>query len=216
MKVLRATDVGVGDRRAVRSPLPCPAIKIVLEDRVDGCVGARADLDRPATGRFQALRPVCLSEFDDADTCPEALLGMRFMTHDNVDERLGGGTDFAGLAHDPLRCPVGVTAMCTWHVLAHRRVPFIGGPTHMGGDTLAVIKDLNRAGCKARPQLSADQCVRHRVVVLLDLDVIVETGLALLPLGMLVRLLRQGFEGRTIELLEEFTPTSTLALSRGL
>jgi hypothetical protein len=73
--------------------LPCPTIEIVLEDRVDGCVGARADLDRPAAGRFEALGAMCLGKPDDADAGPEALFGMCLVAHDDVDEGFGRWAD---------------------------------------------------------------------------------------------------------------------------
>src|SRR5258705_12034942 len=46
------------------------------------------------------------------------------------------------------------------------------------------MEQLHRACRDPRPQLLAQQRVRHRVVMLRDLDVIIEAGLALLPLGV--------------------------------
>ena len=61
----------------------------------------------------------------------------------------------------------------------------------MGGNALAAVEDFDRARGDARPNLLAQQLVRHRVVVLLDLDVIVEPDPAFLPFGKDVRLGRQ-------------------------
>jgi hypothetical protein len=45
------------------------------------------------------------------------------------------------------------------------------------------MEDFDRARRDARPNLLAQQSVRHRVVVLVDLDVIVETDPAFFPFG---------------------------------
>ena len=76
MEVTRATDVVVDDRRPVRGDCGPLAIAVGLQDRVDGGVGARADLQRPAAGGLQPLSPVALGEPQDADAGAEALLGV--------------------------------------------------------------------------------------------------------------------------------------------
>ena len=44
----------------------------------------------------------------------------------------------------------------------------------MGGDALAVVKYLDRAGSEPNPHRLAEQAVRRRVVVAVDLDMVVE------------------------------------------
>ena len=75
----------------------------------------------------------------------------------------------------------------------------------MSGHSLAAMNDLDRSLRQARPDLLAQQCVRHRVIVLLDLDVIIETDAALGPCGILKRFLWQSFQGRAVKLLEQLT-----------
>ena len=53
MEVTGATDVGVAYRRPVRGGAGRLAIEVVLQDRVDRGVGARADLQRPTAGGLQ-------------------------------------------------------------------------------------------------------------------------------------------------------------------
>ena len=76
----------------------------------------------------------------------------------------------------------------------------------MRGDALAAVEDLDRARRDARPHLLAQQLVRHRVVVLVDLDVVVEPDPAFLPFGKDVGLGRQRLERRPLELLEQRAP----------
>ena len=73
----------------------------------------------------------------------------------------------------------------------------------MRGDALAAMEHLDRARRDPRPHLLAQQRVRHRVVVLLDLDVVVEPDAAFLPFGVDVGLGRQRLERRPLELLEQ-------------
>ena len=73
----------------------------------------------------------------------------------------------------------------------------------MRGNPLAAVEDFDRARGDARPHLLAQQLVRHRVIVLVDLDVVIEPDPAFLPFGKDVRLGRQRLERRTLDLLEQ-------------
>src|SRR6202163_4682443 len=122
MEVTRPTDVVVDYRRLVRGRCEPLAIAVGLQDRVDRAVGSRADLQRPAAGGLQPLGPVALDEPHDADAGAKALLGVRALAQDDLDQRRGFGTDLAGLPRDPLRRPIGVALVARRHVLAQRRV----------------------------------------------------------------------------------------------
>ena len=58
----------------------------------------------------------------------------------------------------------------------------------MGGNPLALVEDLDGAVGEPGPELVLGQRVRHRVIVLVDLDMIIEAGSALLPFGVLIGL----------------------------
>ena len=73
----------------------------------------------------------------------------------------------------------------------------------MRRNALAAMEDLDRARRNARPNLLTHQLVRHRVVVLVELDVVVEPDPALLPFGKDVGLGRQRLQRWAFELLEE-------------
>ena len=78
------------------------------------------------------------------------------------------------------------------------------------------MEDLDRARRDPRPRLLAQQRVRHRVVVPLDLDVVVEADPAFLPFRVDVGLGRQRLERRTLELIEQLAPARCPdAASRG-
>src|ERR1700687_732878 len=108
MEVTRPTDVIVDDRRLVRGRCVPLAITVGLQDRVDRAVGSRADLQRSAAGGLQPLCPVALDEPHDADAGAEALLGVRSLAQDDLDQRRGLGADLTGLPRNPLQRPIGV------------------------------------------------------------------------------------------------------------
>ena len=74
-------------RRPVRGGCGPFAIEVGLQDRGDGGVGARADLQRAVTGGFEPLAAEALGVPQNADTGAEALLGMRPLAQDDLDER---------------------------------------------------------------------------------------------------------------------------------
>src|SRR5271169_5572507 len=114
-----ATDVVVDNRRLVRGGCGPFGFEVVLQDRVDGGEGARADLQRPTACRLQPLAAKTFDQPDDADRGAEALFGVRALAHDDLNQCSAIGSDLAGLPSDPLWCPVGIATVAAWHVLAH-------------------------------------------------------------------------------------------------
>src|SRR5215471_2946360 len=143
MEVTPAADVGMLDDRPVRGRCGPFGIEVVLEDRIDGGEGARADLQGPAAGGLQPIAAIALGQAEDADGGAKALLGVRALAHDDLDQRSGVASDLAGLAGDPLRCPIGVAAMARRHVVAYRGMPAVRRRLHVSGDTLAMMEDLD-------------------------------------------------------------------------
>src|ERR1700674_5814849 len=131
MEVTGATDVGVRNRRPVRGSCGPFGFEVVLQDRIDGGEGARADLQRPAASRLQPVAAIALDQPDDADRGAEALLGVRALAHDDLDQRRGIAPDLARLPPDPLRRPVGIASVAAWHVLANRGVAPVRRRSHM-------------------------------------------------------------------------------------
>ena len=73
----------------------------------------------------------------------------------------------------------------------------------MCGNPLAAVENFDRARCDASPHLLAQEVMRRRVVVLVDLDVVVEPDPAFFPFGKDVGLGRQRLEHRALQLLKE-------------
>jgi hypothetical protein len=71
---------------------------------------------------------------------------------------------------------------------------------------LALAEQLDRALGDARVELLADQPMRYRVVMPIDVDVVVEPSPAHPPLGVLIGLGRQLLQCRAVQLEEQLTP----------
>jgi hypothetical protein len=180
------------------------AIEVVLEDRGDRAVGEAVDLESPGAGRLEAIGAVAFAQADDAETGAEALFGMRLLLEDGRDQEAGLGADGVSLALQAFVGPAGVAPMGARHVLGYRAVAPVLEGAQVCGDAPAAMEQLDGLGGDPGADRLADQLMRHRVVVLGDLDVIVDADPALLPLGELVALDRQAAECRLVELTEQF------------
>src|ERR1700674_1073332 len=89
--------------------------------------------------------------------------------------------------------------MARRHMLRDRRVLVRDARTHVARNPLALVEDLNRAVREAYVNGLPQQSERHRVVMVIDLDVIVRRDRAALPLGILVALAWQPFQRRPVE-----------------
>src|SRR3569623_3415146 len=81
---------------------------------------------------------------------------------------------------------------------------------------LAAEEDLDGLLGDASLDLLMHEVMRDAVVMLGDLDMIIEVDPAALPLGVLVRLIRQGDQRRVIEFLEQLAPASSPAPERSI
>src|ERR1700694_4051867 len=78
--------------------------------------------ERAAAGGFQSLMPEAVGVPEDADRGAEALLRMRLLAQDDLDQRRCLRPDLICSALDALRRPVGIAPVARWHVLAHGRM----------------------------------------------------------------------------------------------
>ena len=138
-------------------------VEPVLEDRGDGGVGQRADLDRAGADRLGAGGIDAAEQAQHAEAGAKALLRMRPAGQHGEDQRLGVGADVARLALEALGRPFGITPVRARHVLGQGAVPRAAVAARMGGDALAAVEHLDGARGGAGVDLLADQRVRHRV-----------------------------------------------------
>src|SRR6266481_5425949 len=162
------------------------ALAMVLQDGGNGGVGPGAEYQRAGAGGIDPFGAIALDQAQDADAGAEALLGMGPRAQDDIDQHGGVRADRLGLMADALVGPVAIAPVGAGHVLGDSGRPMRAQAAAMAGDAFAAMKDLDCRGGDARLDLLAEQLVRHAVVMLGDLDVVVETDPAALPLGVFV------------------------------
>src|SRR6266446_5803370 len=113
-------------------------------------------------------------------------------------------------------CPVPVAPMRARHVLRNRGRTMRHGAAQMRRHALAAQENLDGPGGDARLDFLTDETMRNAVVVLGDLDMIIEIDAAALPLRILVRLVRQRQQRRTIEFIEQLPPAASPAPQRAI
>ena len=105
----------------------------------------------------------------------------------------------------------GPTACAPVTVVCRPRAP----PSRWQGDALALVEQLDGALGDARLELLAQQVVRHRVVMAVGVDVVVERRRALALLGLDVRAAAgSGGEHRSVELVEQLAAADAEAAHR--
>ena len=126
MEVAGATDVGMNYRRPVRGGGGPLAIQIVLQDGRHRRVGARADVEGATAGGFEPFMAEVGGMPQDTDRGAEALLWMRSLAQNDLDQRRCLRPDLVRPSLDALRRPVGIAPVAGWHMFAHRGVAAVG------------------------------------------------------------------------------------------
>ncbi len=179
------------------------SVDVVLQDRSDRAVGQAVDLEGAAAGGFEAIGPIALAQAKDAETGAEALLGMRLLFEDGLDQASCVRADGLGFGLQALMGPAGVATMGARHVLARGGVPPLLPGAEMAHDPAAAMEQFDGARSDACADRLPSQAMGDGVVVLVDLDVIVDADPTFLPLGVFVGLRRQRREGWLVDLVEQ-------------
>ena len=167
------------DRLALRGAfLRVGLVEPMPQDRGDRAVAGRADVVAAVAGGFEPLRAVALLQSQDAETGAEALFGVGLSFAIAFDQRvMVDGVRILAAASSSWPASIrrsggGALGMA----LCHGRVPTSVGTAGCGrgsqcGSPLCRISTV----CVGDARLDgrADQPRRHRVIVLVDLDVIV-------------------------------------------
>src|SRR3954453_17160977 len=205
--VATAADVAVPDRRAFRwLPLAAGPVEAMLEDRGDGAVAASADVVAAPAGGIEPLDAIPPGQPQNPEAGAEPLLGMRLRPHDCLEQSERCRLDLLGLPHQACGRPLGVTPVCTRHVLWDSGVPVPHGRERMAGNARAAIEDLDGRVGDARLDDFTDEARGDGVEVACNLDVVIGGDTGALPLGITIRFSWQRFERRPLDRLQEFAP----------
>ena len=131
---------------------------------------------------------------------------MAFFLQDAADDFTRLGADVAGPAQEAFRRPAMHRLMSLRHMLLTGAMGPLtiaawvtGHPLTLVADRHAAIRGLDFDGLLY-------QVVWYRVIVLVVLDVVIDMHTGLFDIGILVRLGRQGPQGRFVQLLELAEP----------
>ena len=167
-------------------------------------IGAGTDGDGAGTGGFQADLAIALDQPEEAEAGAIALLRVRPVGEDGLDEGRGLGADGARPGREPGRRPLQVALMSFRHVGGVGGVATPAVTAHMGGAALAVMEDLDGARGEASVDMLVDERIRDGVVVPVQLDVVVDVDPRVdLPLAVDERLGRPRPERGLVEAREE-------------
>src|SRR6516164_10581281 len=107
------------------------------------------------------------------------------------------------MADESLWRPRLMCAVRGWHVLGHGGIAATHPTARVTGDAPMVVEHLHGAARHPQLDLLADEGVRHRVVVMFELNVVIEArDPSALELGVFERGRRQRPDHRTLEQLE--------------
>jgi len=111
--------------------------------------------------------------------------------------------DRPGFPQDPLVRPIAIAPVRARHVIGECGRPVWAQAAHVRRYQLAAVEDLHGLGRDARLHRFSEQVERHRVEVLVDLDVIVEVYPAALPVRILIGCRRQRQQSGPVDLFIE-------------
>ena len=181
-------------------------VEPMFQDGADAAVREGATRQGARRRGFQSCGRVSLGQAHQPQTRAIALLGMRLVLQDRVDESGGLRADRLGPPDEPGRCPLEMLLVGDGpvprigHVVPHAR------GADMTRDAVPLREDLDRRGGHAAIQFPLHQLIRHRIVVVQERDVVVDIGACLLPLGKLIPLCRQRTQSGPIKCLKQRAP----------
>lgn len=164
----------------------------MLQDGFQAAVGQRVDVDGPLACRLQTAFTVSPGEAQNAQATAVALLRMAALMQDVFDDRFDVRADTPGPVHQPRRIPALNGLMGRGHVRIHRRVPAAKGTAQMAGDAASAVKQFDRRAGGADIHFLPGETVGHRVVMVVELNVIVDADRRDLPFSEFVTRFRQG------------------------
>lgn len=123
----------------------------------DALAGQAADLDSTGRHCLGLHRGNCSIEFEHAEACSEALLGMGTAGEDSDDQPFGLGPDGCTPALESCRRPFGIAAVRTGHMVWIGSEAGATVTTLMGRDPFAFEEDLDRAAGGPDIHLLADE-----------------------------------------------------------
>jgi hypothetical protein len=178
-------------------------VQTVFEDGFDTFIGARTESEGTAAGGFQPFSTIAFPQPHDAQTRPEALLGMRTRGENRFHHLRGGRTTVGRPSDQALRGPFHVMAVSRRHVRGDRTVASFEVGAEVARHAGALVEEFHHPGTHTHLELVLDERIGHRIVVAVDFHVIINVDAGTFPLGVFIGLSRQGLQGGAVECRKE-------------
>src|ERR1019366_1988234 len=179
------------------------AVKAGGEDGGDRLAGPRAERERANAAGFQSSVAVLARQGEQTEASAVALFRMRLGFEQVSDDVPRRDADRPRPVQQPSRGPLPMRTMRRRHVLRDRAVPAATIGTGVAGYPLMTEQHFDRGAGDAQFDFLAVQGMRHRVVMVREFDVVIETGDARpLEVGILEGGAWQWTQRRPIEQLE--------------
>jgi hypothetical protein len=149
-------------------------IEVVLKNRQHVSIAASAGKESAPAGGFDARIAVLLRESEQSQARAIAPLRVSAVAQNRFAECACAWAERLGPTQDAGRSPFCVSTVRARHVLGLGGAPAADEAAHVAGGTSAEVKNLDRACGRADPQLLAQQRMRRRVEVVIELDVVVD------------------------------------------
>ncbi len=177
MVVLRAAHVGVLGQNAVGKERGGGRLAVETggKDGSDRLAGPSAEREGACAARFEPSIAILARQREQTEAGAVALLGMRLGFEQMSDQVPGSDADCCRPVQQSSWSPLSMRAMRRRHVLRDRAVATTTMRASMTRYSLMTEQHFDRGAGDAQFDFLADQGMRHRVVMVRELDVVIET-----------------------------------------
>ena len=192
------------------------AVKAVLQNRLHVAVGACADTDGAFARGLEALVSVLLLETEDPEARAVALLRVRAVFEDRLDQLPRLRADGLPPVDKSRGRPFHVLAVRLRHVRGDGRVATRGEVrgSAVESHALPLVEDLQAGRGGADLDALVDEWMGHGVEGTMELDVVVEVHTSVLPLGQLEELVGEWAKRGAVDGIEAFAPALPIGAHR--
>ena len=154
-------------------------VEAVLEDLLDGAIGGRAEVQRPATRRIQSATAVLIGQ--SQESLDRTQMIQHAMREEAFDHSEAGGARQPGLGQAPLRIAHEIRLSVRRDVIFHRRLATVLEQAWMNRHQVVLLINAHGVRRDFQPQRLVNQAKRCRVVAVVMNDMTIRVQLGLGP-----------------------------------
>ena len=169
-------------------------IELVVQDGLDALVGAGPKMEGASAGGFQSHILDGFAEPDDSQAGTEALFGVGPILEDFLDDEGADRPDGGGPVHHAAGGPLQVSLVRLGSMFIQGREAAWLVTAPMSGHAFALVEELDGRVREPHVHRLMNQGIGDAVVVVVNLNMVVDVHLGLLPLGEDEGFSRQRFQ----------------------